>query len=61
MNQHRIPPEPPSERTVTCAGCGRERSVNDVAWIGDQPYCHPAMSEGTTCYMFETWDKEWML
>lgn len=37
--------------TAKCVRCGKTRSVANLAYINDMPYCHPAHSSDDTCYM----------
>jgi len=36
---------------TTCTQCASHRPLTDMAWVNADPYCHPAWSDGETCYM----------
>lgn len=39
---------------ASCRRCGCPRPKLDLAWIDNEPFCHPSTSTGPTCYSFET-------
>jgi hypothetical protein len=38
-----------------CERCGSMLPETDMGRVGDDWYCHPSTSNGTTCYQRETW------
>ena len=42
---------------VICARCNNVIEGGDVAFIGNETFCHDKFSSAPTCYMRESWER----